>query len=222
MIKIFEANYPESLGAILVHRAPWAFNAIWHVIKGWLDPVVAAKVHFTNSIDDLSQFVEVAHIPQEIGGKDPWRYEYVAPKEGENSAMEVDGVDGARERIEREREEILKGYERVTLRWVRDPASRELREERRQLRDRLRRTYWDLDPYVRARSWYDRTGMIQSGGRIEFYPGEIMDTVEAAPAPTQGEGVKKGVNGGLTSQPVVNGHASEAGGRVETRADDVD
>ena len=146
------------------------------------------------------------------------------PQEGENAAMESeDGAGGAaRERIEREREGILEGYEKVTLRWVRDPTSRELREERRELRDRWRRTYWDLDPYVRARSFYDRTGMIHPGGRIEFYPGEVKATVGEAPALTQGEGVRKGVNGGLTSQPVVNGHASGAGERVETTADDVD
>lgn len=26
MIKCFEANYPESLGAVLVHKAPWLFQ----------------------------------------------------------------------------------------------------------------------------------------------------------------------------------------------------
>lgn len=26
MIKCFEANYPESLGSVLVHKAPWVFQ----------------------------------------------------------------------------------------------------------------------------------------------------------------------------------------------------
>jgi hypothetical protein len=26
MIKCFEANYPESLGAVLVYKAPWVFQ----------------------------------------------------------------------------------------------------------------------------------------------------------------------------------------------------
>lgn len=26
MIKCFEANYPESLGVVLVHKAPWIFQ----------------------------------------------------------------------------------------------------------------------------------------------------------------------------------------------------
>ena len=27
MIKCFEANYPESLGVILIHKAPWIFSS---------------------------------------------------------------------------------------------------------------------------------------------------------------------------------------------------
>ena len=27
MIKCFEANYPESLGAVLIHKAPWLFSS---------------------------------------------------------------------------------------------------------------------------------------------------------------------------------------------------
>lgn len=26
MIKCFEANYPESLGVVLIHKAPWIFS----------------------------------------------------------------------------------------------------------------------------------------------------------------------------------------------------
>jgi CRAL/TRIO domain len=26
MIKCFEANYPESLGAVLIHKSPWIFQ----------------------------------------------------------------------------------------------------------------------------------------------------------------------------------------------------
>ena len=29
MIKCFEANYPESLGAVLVHKAPWIFQGLY-------------------------------------------------------------------------------------------------------------------------------------------------------------------------------------------------
>lgn len=28
MIKCFEANYPESLGVVLVHKSPWVFHGM--------------------------------------------------------------------------------------------------------------------------------------------------------------------------------------------------
>lgn len=30
MIKCFEANYPESLGAVLIHNAPWVFQGLYN------------------------------------------------------------------------------------------------------------------------------------------------------------------------------------------------
>lgn len=27
MVKCFEANYPESLGTVLIHKAPWIFSS---------------------------------------------------------------------------------------------------------------------------------------------------------------------------------------------------
>jgi hypothetical protein len=36
--------------------------------------------------------------------------------------------------------------------------------------EKLREQYWVLDPYIRARSLYDRLNIIQGGGKIEFYP----------------------------------------------------
>lgn len=29
MIKCFEANYPESLGVVLVHKSPWIFQSMY-------------------------------------------------------------------------------------------------------------------------------------------------------------------------------------------------
>lgn len=34
IIKCFEANYPESLGAILIHNAPWIFN------RSYISPLI--------------------------------------------------------------------------------------------------------------------------------------------------------------------------------------
>ena len=184
MIKCFEANYPESLGVVLVHRSPWIFHSmsnsrvfpnnialtllgIWKIIRGWLDPVVASKVHFTKNLEELEEFVEKSHIPRELGGDDPWDYHYVEPIPGED--RHVSNVD-TREQLLNERANLVKDYEIATQRWIQDPQSQAaIQQKRVELTKRLYSSYWKLDPYLRARSLYDRTGMIREGGIIQFY-----------------------------------------------------
>lgn len=166
MIKVFEANYPESLGAVLVHSAPWVFQGIWSVIKGWLDPVVASKVHFTKTAADLSQFINIKDVPKELGGQEDWTYKYIEPVQGENQRVQDTST---RAKLEQEREAIVRDYEAATVRWVKT-GEEGLRSQRLQLADRLRQNYWQLDPYVRARSLYDRWGVIKGGGVINFHP----------------------------------------------------
>ena len=164
MIKCFEANYPESLGSVLVYKSPWLFQGIWKIIRGWLDPVVAAKVHFASNVDELSEWIPKAQIPAELGGAEQWRYEYVEPREGENDAM---SDSAAQEKVQSERTELVKSYEHEVSAWCNGEGSG---EGRMRLAQRLSENYWKLDPYVRARSLYDRTNVLQPGGRLELYP----------------------------------------------------
>ncbi|KAL9042917.1 MAG: hypothetical protein Q9180_000240 [Flavoplaca navasiana] len=142
---------------------------IWNIIKGWLDPVVAKKVHFTRNIDELEQFIEKSHIIKELGGDDPWEYKYVEPTVDENQTM----ADEIRtNQLLDERAEIVKEYESTTQAWIADSENRTtLQLKRTALAERLRAGYWQLDPYVRARSLYDRIGMIRAseGGVIQYY-----------------------------------------------------
>lgn len=170
MIKCFEANYPESLGTVLVYKAPWIFNTIWNVVKGWLDPVVAGKVHFAKNVDELQKFVPKNQIPKELGGDDPYEYKYPEPVEGENAKMD----DASKATLETERQELVSKYEKTIFEWIAESETTKSLEERRKERDTaaegLRDNYWKLDPYVRARSLYDRIGLIGEGGKLQFYP----------------------------------------------------
>ncbi|KAI5460264.1 CRAL-TRIO domain-containing protein [Mariannaea sp. PMI_226] len=165
MIKCFEANYPESLGVVLVHKAPWLFQGIWRIIRGWLDPVVAAKVHFTNNKAELEEFIEPGRIIKELEGNEIWEYKYLEPIPGENDRME-DTV--TRDRLLAEREELVKQFEHATRQWIRNPDET-IKAEREELASQLRADYWKLDPYIRARTLYDRQGAIQSGGKTDWY-----------------------------------------------------
>ncbi|KAJ4365633.1 phosphatidylinositol transfer protein csr1 [Neocucurbitaria cava] len=180
MIKCFEANYPESLGTVLVYKAPWVFNAIWSIIRGWLDPVVAGKVHFAKNIDELSLYVPKSQIPTELGGDEKWEYKYPEPVPGENDKMKE---EGPRETLQTERKDIVKRYESTVLQWVQaGDVAAERRRERDELAEELRSNYWKLDPYVRARTLYDRMGVLHDGGKLDFYGEAKKNTAPAAPA----------------------------------------
>ena len=203
MIKCFEANYPESLGVILVHKAPWVFQGIWKIIRGWLDPVVAGKVHFTNAPAELEKFIARDCIVKELGGDDPYAYGYPEPAPDEDAAM----ADSAtRDRLQQERAGIVEEFEAATREWVEGPSSSEqLRSRRDEIADQLKTGYWKLDPYVRARCLLDRTGVIGKDGRIDFYPSQ-----SAEPASKEALSAEKGAAGASEAPPVA------------PKADDVD
>lgn len=179
MIKCFEANYPESLGVVLVHKAPWVFQGIWKIIKGWLDPVVASKIHFTSNESDMEAFVPRSHIPKDMGGDEDWSYSYSEPVPGENKLMED---TASRDALLAERDTMVKSYEKATVEWIENtqsPTLAEIKTRRHATASKLTEGYWKLDPYIRAKSSYDREGMIQAGGKVQFYPGEFREPTTA-------------------------------------------
>lgn len=46
LVDILQNNYQETLETLFVIDAPFIFSACWAIIKGWLDPITAAKVQF--------------------------------------------------------------------------------------------------------------------------------------------------------------------------------
>lgn len=189
MIKCFEANYPECLGTVLIHKAPWIFSGsyaliqssqhiltnpgIWNIIKGWLDPVVAAKINFTKNREELENFISNDRIMKELEGGEDWEYKYPELKSGENKAMED---TAKRDELLGQRQELARELENATMEWIsaanaNDKSTVEtVKEKRAGIIEELSKQYWVLDPYIRARSLYDRNSVIQPGGKIDFYP----------------------------------------------------
>lgn len=151
---------------------------IWNIIKGWLDPVVASKVHFTKSYQDLEKFINKDQIWTELEGKEDWEYKYVEVKPDENKRMED---TAKRDAMIAERQELAKEIEAATVGWLiasrkkDQEATKAAVEKRASLIDRLRAQYWALDPYIRATSLYDRVNIIQGGGKVNFYPEEAKN-----------------------------------------------
>ena len=79
--------------------------------------------------------------------------------------------DAPRVKLTEERQEIVLKFEAATRTWIASPeANPTINKERDLLAEGLRENYWKLDPYIRARSLYDRIGTIKEGGVLDFYP----------------------------------------------------
>ncbi|KAI0016366.1 CRAL/TRIO domain-containing protein [Xylariomycetidae sp. FL0641] len=169
MAQCFQANYPESLGVVLVYNPPFIFKTIWPVVSGFLDPVVANKIKPISSLEALEEYIDADKIPADLGGKSGWAYHYVEPVPGENDRMKDTET---RDKLKQERAGIVAEYENKTVEWLgeTDEAKRaSINTERGALAKKLREQYFRLDPYVRARSYYDRTGVIRPDGSLDYY-----------------------------------------------------
>ncbi|KAF3177606.1 hypothetical protein EYR41_008747 [Orbilia oligospora] len=171
IIDCLQSHYPESLGVCLIHNAPWIFQGIWSVIKAWLHPVVASKIQFTYTANDLSKFISPQHVPKFLGGKEDWIYEYLEPSSDENSTI-TDPITAnilEKENAEKVRKDIVKEYEQATRRWAKEDIMGEVTEakdERSPLVVKLKQNYWALDKFLRARTYSDRVGVLSACGKV--------------------------------------------------------
>src|SRR5947207_10001932 len=120
------------------------FLGIWNVIKGWLDPVVADKIHFTRTLEDLEEFIPRSRILKELGGDDDFVYRYVEPEPGDNIKQQ-DTVK--RDVLMAARSRHVEEFQDATLYWIctagqSDDEHTLARKHREQLASQLRDSYW--------------------------------------------------------------------------------
>ncbi|KAK9791691.1 hypothetical protein SCARD494_07480 [Seiridium cardinale] len=169
LVSVFEARYPETLGLVLIHNAPFVFWGIWNMIKGWLDPVIASKINFTRKTADLLQFIPEENLQVDYGGNDSWEYQYADPEPGENVRL---SEEEKRAKIQEERDALIQEFERQTVEWASvEPESidaKDREKDRSQLAELLSVNYWKLDPYIRARTYHHRVGVVDETGHVDF------------------------------------------------------
>jgi hypothetical protein len=147
---------------------------IWNIIKGWLDPVVASKIHFTRSSADLEKFVPKSQLMKELEGDEQFEYKYIEAVAGENDIMKDTDM---RDKIQEARSELVQRFEEATKQWIAGEDS--AAANRDSVASELNENYWKLDPYIRARTLYDRIGAIgERGGFV--YPNEEAKSEEPA------------------------------------------
>lgn len=159
---VFEAHYPECLGRIYVHNAPWIFSTVWNIIKNWLDPVVASKIVFTKNFKDLSTHISPDFIPTELGGIDSSGPDYPVPQKGDD--LPPKPKDATYRRLKNERDELYMKFFTTTVKWVESTnpeVSSKYLEERLLINTELSYNYLELDPYIRIPGPFDRNGVLK-------------------------------------------------------------
>jgi hypothetical protein len=141
-------------------------------------------VHFTNSKEEMSEFIDIKRMTPELEGEEKWEYKYIEPQPGENDLMKDTAT---RDKIQAERNQIVEAYEKATIEWLKSTGeeAEAAKVKRAKLAADLKTNYWKLDPYIRARSLYDRIGVINPGGVINFYPNQPTDAEKPAETPKE-------------------------------------
>lgn len=144
--------------------------AMWRLAKFWVNPQLASKFKFTYGKRALKRYIAPNQIIKELGGDENWQYEYEEPLPYENAAM---GWTETRDELLREREVLADQFEDLTREWVMNAQlsekAQEIREKRNKLVQALAANYWELDPFIRARSVYDRQGYFTGAGGVDWY-----------------------------------------------------
>jgi hypothetical protein len=67
---IGQDRYPEIMGKFYIINAPWAFSAVWSLIKGWLDEVTVNKIDIIGTAyrDKLLAQIPAENLPKDFGG----------------------------------------------------------------------------------------------------------------------------------------------------------
>ncbi|KAJ3488821.1 hypothetical protein NLG97_g6125 [Lecanicillium saksenae] len=171
ILKCAEQYYPESIGLIIVHKAPFGSKALWKLIRHWVNRNIADKVKFTKNRKDLFKYIDANQVLTEHGGQDNYKYEYEEPIMDENFKMQNTIT---RNYLLLERQMLVEQFEEVTKEWVMNAQGTQRADEvsnrRNQVCAELTANFWELDPYVRARSHYDRRGCLSGTGNLQYHP----------------------------------------------------
>lgn len=135
-----------------------------------MDPVIVSKIQFTKSASDLENYIPRETIFKELGGPENWEYKYIEPEQNENKKMEDTAT---RDALVEERRNTVKELLATTSTWITATATKDNEQiktskaRRSELAEQLSANYWKLDPYVRARNYLDRAGVIQQGEEMD-------------------------------------------------------
>lgn len=165
IVKCLEAYYPESLGTLYIHNAPWIFSGIWKLLGPMLDPVVRSKVKFTKKPADID-LVPKERLMSNMGGENVAEFEFIEPEEGENDKTKD---EEGRKRTWDAYMKHAKEYEKVTRKWCETKGKdKDVVKQRELLVKKLRVAQYESEPYFRGLTVCHKNGVLDGQGIVTW------------------------------------------------------
>lgn len=172
--KCLDFYFVDEQSFAIVHKAPRFFPQIWRIIKKWLPKRAARLLSFTKKDSELLKYIDHDQLPVEYGGGNTKStlsdYAPINKKSKALSSGSVALFSGSitdsdpkidiytRNSLLLERASLFAAFEEATLDWLNTNNTDQ--SERYSIAKKLSSNYWSLDQYIRARSVYDKLGMI--------------------------------------------------------------
>ncbi|KAK9719735.1 hypothetical protein K7432_004614 [Basidiobolus ranarum] len=156
LVNCMEAYYPECLGNLYIVDAPWIFSGFWKMISPLLDPVIKSKIVFCKR-KELCGHIDPEQIMDSLGGNDPYKYHYIPPTSEELKSTRT-ASSTEKQKAQQAFWKAAKTFAQITEAWANDPTAFE--QERQEAAKQLKSVSHELQPFVRASTFYHRIGEI--------------------------------------------------------------
>ncbi len=117
----------------------------------------------------MLEFIPRDNLQKRYGGDDGWEYKYVEPTLSENARL---NEEEKKAKIVGERDDLVVKFSHLTAEWAAMElgvdAAKEKNRQRGELAHQLERNYWQLDPYIRSTTYYDRVGVLSRNGEVDL------------------------------------------------------
>lgn len=176
IISLLNILYPGVVSCVLINNAPKFFYRVWKLLKPLMDQDIVDKVKFCDRPSDLLTVVSIDQLPRVFGGYSRHEHTWIPPNKVDDVPL---SNTERRKELQEQRTSLLKKFERCTYLWLmeKDAAvAEEIQVKRKDMLAEISRNFWELDPYVRSRTVFDRNG-IAGYLRPELKPGAIGQPV---------------------------------------------
>jgi hypothetical protein len=117
----------------------------------------------------MLEFIPRDNLQKCYGGDDEWEYQYVEPVSTENE--QLNDMEKKAE-LQEQKAALIEKFDHLTMEWVslepEDSVAKAKSAQRGEVVHELELKYWQLDPYFRSTTYYDRVGVLTRDGAVDF------------------------------------------------------